>query len=587
MTTFDILTSKPAMATALGLMLLPAAAIVTWQVAPDLFGGGSRPEAASTELRLRPAPQGDRTPANKRRADTVRVSPTAPQRARSAQTRIPFAEADRSIAVEPVAVPPVLTEAPVLTQNDERSPVFSDGGFKSVTAEPVSTFSSDVDTASYARVRRAILDGQLPPRDMVRAEEMVNAFDYDYPVPEAGGAPFSVSTSLVASPWSEGAQLLHIGVQGLVVPEDERKAANLVFLIDTSGSMNAPDKLPLLRRSFQLLLSKLGEKDTVSIVTYAGSSAVVLEPTPASAREKIVSALENLRAGGGTAGANGIRTAYDLARRSFVEDGTNRVMLATDGDFNVGLSNPAALADLIAKERESGVYLSVLGFGRGNLRDDVMQKLAQNGNGIAAYIDTLAEARRVMVTQSGSTLMPIADDLKLQVEFNPAAVSQYRLVGYETRALAREDFNDDKVDAGDIGSGHSVTAIYEILPVGVAQPGVDPLRYGERREAVPVEPATELGFVKLRYKGPGATRSKLVSQPIGTNAVALGEASTAVRFATAVAGFAQKLRGVRQMDDLEWTTIAQSARAALGADTDGRRAEFARLVDLVALMKAN
>ncbi len=461
-------------------------------------------------------------------------------------------------------------------------------GFQTVVQQPVSTFSADVDTASYARMRRAILAGQVPPPQMIRTEEVVNAFDYDYPAPEDREVPFRATTTLTDSPWTEGAQLLHIGVQGYDLPPDDRPQANLVFLIDASGSMAAADKLPLLKRSLEMLLGQLAPEDTVAIVVYAGDAGVVLEPTPAAQADTIGAALTRIGSGGGTAGAAGIEAAYALAERAFVEGGANRVILATDGDFNVGASDPDALQRLIEEKRDSGVFLSVLGFGTGNLRDDTMQALAQAGNGTAAYIDNLREARRVLVEQVEGSLFTIAKDVKFQVEFNPTVVEQYRLIGYETRALSREDFNDDRVDAGEIGAGHSVTAIYEVLPHGV-RPAADPLRYG----AAEVPPArvdtsgraNEVAFLQMRWKAPDGVESEVVSLPVEAGgAVPFRGAPAHVRFGIAAAAFAEKLRGADGPDDLAWAEIAQLARGAIGDDPDGRRRELVELVELMAAM---
>ncbi|MGI9353932.1 MAG: vWA domain-containing protein [Rhizobiaceae bacterium] len=460
---------------------------------------------------------------------------------------------------------------------------FDDNAVKSVSKVPVSTFSIDVDTAAYSRVRRALAGGSLPPKDMVRVEEMVNYFSYDYPLPETREQPFKPTVTIMPAPWNETTQLMHIGIKGFDVPQSTQPKANLVFLLDVSGSMRSADKLPLLIKSFRLLLKKLNPEDTVSIVTYAGRSATVLEPTKASDRNKIIAALENLRAGGSTAGAQGIEQAYKLAQQNFVDGGVNRVMLATDGDFNVGISDPRQLKDFIARKRKSGIFLSVFGFGTGNYNDALMQSLAQNGNGTAAYIDTLLEARKALVEEAGGTLFPIATDVKIQMEFNPARIAEYRLIGYETRALKREDFNNDKIDAGDIGSGHTVTAIYELTPVGSDAVLNTPLRYKKKpEEAAAVNVSDELGFLKMRYKLPSESKSKLIETPItGTLAVdAFEAASQDARFSVAVAGFGQKLRGNDALDGWGWDAIAKAAKDASGGDLFGYRNEFAQLVRL-------
>ncbi|WP_246660081.1 VWA domain-containing protein [Rhizobium sp. FKL33] len=451
---------------------------------------------------------------------------------------------------------------------------------KRVAEEPVSTFSIDVDTASYAYARRMLLDGALPPPDAVRPEEMINYFRYDWPAPASPEEPFRATATVMPTPWNTGTELLHIGLRGYQLSAAQRKPANLVFLIDVSGSMDEPDKLPLLKTAFRMLVDTLTPEDKVSVVTYAGASGVALESTSVRDKAKILAAIDALGAGGSTAGAQGIETAYALAEKSFVKDGVNRVLLATDGDFNVGASSDDALKSLIAAKRKSGVYLSVLGFGSGNYNDGLMQALAQNGNGQAAYIDTLAEAEKALSQDAMSALFPIAEDVKIQVEFNPARVSEYRLIGYETRALNREDFNDDKVDAGEIGSGHEVTAIYEITPKGSPATRIDDLRYGAPDAAKPA--SDELAFVKLRYKRPGEKESRLSSFPVMAGAAlkSVDAASTDARFSVAVAAFARKLRGDPDLSDYGWDQVRALAEAARGADPFGYRAEFIRLVSI-------
>ena len=371
---------------------------------------------------------------------------------------------------------------------------------------------------------------------------------------------------------------MHIGIKGYVPPAAERPRSNIVLLIDTSGSMNAPDKLPLLINSFRLLLDTLGEDDTVSIVTYAGSAGTLLEPTPASEKARIEAAFDRLRAGGSTAGAAGLRLAYDKARESYDEDAVNRVILATDGDFNVGFSSPDEMKRFVEKERKSGVFLSVLGFGRGNYNDALMQALAQNGNGVAAYIDTFAEARKVLADEAGGALVPIASDVKIQVEFNPATISEYRLIGYETRALAREDFNDDAVDAGDINSGHTVTAIYEITPKGSPAEMIDPLRYGEA-QTVSESGSDEYAYLKIRHKKPGADESTLQTRAVGADDAVddMAAASDDTRFAVAVAALGQKLRGQSQVAGYGYDDVIALANGAKGEDSFGYRGEFVGL----------
>ena len=461
---------------------------------------------------------------------------------------------------------------------------FDEQRLKVVAEEPVSTFSVDVDTASYSYVRRMLEDGMVPEPDAVRVEELINYFPYDYPAPENAEVPFRPSLAVYPTPWNPATQLIHIGIKGYEPPATEDRPSNLVFLIDTSGSMDEADKLPLLKRAFSLLVEQLSGNDTISIVAYAGSAGVVLEPTRATEKATILAALDGLWAGGSTAGAEGIELAYRLAEDNLVQGGVNRVILATDGDFNVGIDNPEELERFIAARRDR-VSLSVLGFGQGNLGDDTMQALAQNGNGNASYISSFSEARKVLVEEIGGTLQTIAQDVKVQVEFNPAVVSEYRLIGYETRALNREDFNNDKVDAGDIGAGHTVTAIYEITPAGSDAALVDPLRYGT--EPTPVAAASdEIAFLRIRYKQPGQATSQLIEQPITQELVAadVDAVSEDFRFAAAVAAFGQKLRGSIHAA-MSWDAIIDLARDARGEDEGGYRSEFLNLARTAALLK--
>jgi len=449
-----------------------------------------------------------------------------------------------------------------------------------VTAEdPVSTFSIDVDTASYGVVRDALNNGALPPADAVRVEEMVNYFDYAYPGPENRTAPFQASVRVYPTPWNKDTKILHIGIKGFDLPKASRPRANLVFLIDTSGSMAEPNKLPLLIRSFHLLVDQLKADDSVAIVAYAGSAGVVLEPTPGSQKAKIMAALDQLEAGGSTAGGEGIRMAYKLAESSFIKGAVNRVLLATDGDFNVGITDPNALEDFVTRERETGVYLTCLGFGNDNYKDATMQKLAQAGNGNAAFIDTLNEARKVFVDQISGTLFTIANDVKIQIEFNPARVAEYRLIGYETRLLNRTDFNNDKVDAGDIGSGTTVTALYEITPVGSRAQMSDPLRYGKPAKG---DPNGEYAFLRIRYKLPGEKVSKLIERPVGNadETATFAKVSDDMRFAAAVAGTAQLLRHDPYIKDFDYDRAIEIANNAKGKDEFGYRAEFVQLLRL-------
>ena len=446
------------------------------------------------------------------------------------------------------------------------------------TAEqPVSTFSIDVDTASYSNVRRFLTDGNLPPRDAVRVEELINYFDYGYPMPAGREEPFKPFVALAPSPWSKDRQILHIGLQGYDIPRAEQPPLNLVFLIDTSGSMSGPDRLPLAKKAMDILIGQLRPQDRVSMVAYAGSAGAVLSPTSGREKLRMRCAMEALHSGGSTAGGQGLALAYALAQQNFDKDAVNRVILLTDGDFNVGIADPSKLKDFVADKRKTGIYLSVYGFGRGNYNDVMMQALAQNGNGTAAYIDTLDEGRKVFRDDFSGSLFPIADDVKIQVEFNPALVSEYRLIGYETRMLNREDFNNDQVDAGEVGSGTSVTALYEITPVGAA-PSADPLRYQSARPSA--APSGELAFLKVRYKLPGEATSRLIDRPItrADAAPSLAAAPEATRWAVAVAAFGQKLRGDPWLaTDFDWRSVISLAQDARGRDEFGSRAEFVKL----------
>ncbi|MGD9476424.1 vWA domain-containing protein [Shinella sp. G-2] len=472
---------------------------------------------------------------------------------------------------------------PVPEEDRERFASADPNPVKSVATDPVSTFSADVDTASYSYVRRSLLGGSLPDAEAVRVEEMVNYFPYDWKGPETAEKPFNATVTVMPTPWNKDTELLHIGIKGFDKVPAQQPSANLVFLIDVSGSMDEADKLPLLKSAFRLLVGKLKDTDTVSIVTYAGEAGVVLEPTQAKEREKILDAIDNLQPGGSTAGAEGIETAYKLAQKAFKTDGVNRVMLATDGDFNVGPASDEDLKRIIEERRKSGIFLSVLGFGRGDYNDGMMQTLAQNGNGTAAYIDTLAEAQKALVEEAGASLFPIAKDVKFQIEFNPERIAEYRLIGYETRILNREDFNNDKVDAGDIGSGHRVTAIYEVTPKGSPAVLNDPLRYGKGEAAeAAATGSSELAFLKMRWKKPDGDTSELVTMPVtDANAVAdVDAASNDIRFSVAVAAFGQKLKGVSALQDYAYGSILGLAEATRGNDPFGYRAEFLKLVQL-------
>jgi Ca-activated chloride channel family protein len=468
---------------------------------------------------------------------------------------------------QPVVAPP---EA-----NTENYSEFEDNGIVRTAQNAVSTFSIDVDTGSYSNVRRMLAQGRLPPKDAVRVEEMINYFDYGYAGPADRSQPFAVSTELAPAPWDRKRLLMHVGIQGYAVPVSEIPASNLVLLIDTSGSMSDPNKLPLLKEAFRQMVPQLRAQDRVSIVVYAGSAGLVLPPTPGDRHGEILDALGRLEAGGSTNGGEGIELAYAMAKQGFIEGGVNRIVLATDGDFNVGIYDPRALETRVEQGRESGVALTTLGFGQGNYNDALAEKLADVGNGNHAYIDTLMEARKVLVEEMSSTLLTIASDVKIQVEFNPAQVAEYRLIGYENRALAREDFNNDQVDAGEIGAGHDVTAIYELCLVGMGCESSDPMRYAA--PALPAGKAQELAFLKLRYKQPGNDRSVLMERPVTRRDVKL-EAGENLRFAAAVAAYADLLRGGQNMKGFGWDQVETLARSARGSDPWGYRGEFLQLL---------
>lgn len=456
--------------------------------------------------------------------------------------------------------------------------------FVSVRLSPLSTFAVDVDTASYSNVRRFIAQGSKPPAGAVRIEELLNYFDYEYETPR-GGAPFGVYTELSTTPWASDHQLLHIGIQGERITAEMLPPRNLVFLLDVSGSMDDPNKLPLLKRSMSALLETMGEKDTVSIVVYAGASGMVLPPTSAEERGKIYDALQRLEAGGSTNGGEGIELAYRAAQENFRGDGVNRVILATDGDFNIGTTSQSELVRLIEKKRNSGVFLTVLGFGMGNYKDSTLEQLADKGNGNYAYIDSFAEARKVLVEEGGATMVTIAKDVKIQVEMNPEYVGAYRLVGYENRALRAEDFNDDAKDAGEIGAGHTVTALYEILTPEQAarQITVDDLRY-KRPDGSRIEERGskigrgEIATVKLRYKTPQGQRSRLLEVPVKADVRAPRETSDAFRFSAAVASFGMLLRDSEYKGDTSYGKVRRLAQDALGQDPHGHKHEFLELV---------
>ena len=467
--------------------------------------------------------------------------------------------------------------------NTENYNRIDDNPFHRVGNDPLSTFSIDVDTASYSNMRRFITQGQLPPKDAVRIEELINYFTYNYPQP-TGNRPFSVTTEVTAAPWNPQHKLVQVGLQGKRLESETLPPSNLVFLIDVSGSMGEPNKLPLVKQSLKLLVNKLSPKDRVSLVVYAGNAGVVLPATPGSQKTKILAAIDRLEAGGSTAGGQGIELAYKIAKQNFLKSGNNRVILATDGDFNVGVSSDAELTRLIEQKRDQGIFLTVIGFGTGNYKDGKMEQLADKGNGNYAYIDTLLEAKKVLVNDIRGTLFTIAKDVKIQVEFNPAKVQAYRLIGYENRLLQNQDFNDDKKDAGEIGAGHSVTALYEIIPTDmksdVKLPEVDPLRY-QRSGVTAIDTANnEMMLVKLRYKLPQDSTSQLITQTIKDSEFNANlTPSTNLRFAAAIATFGMILRDSEYKGNANYDLVMKLATQGQGEDQEGYRGEFIRLVE--------
>lgn len=451
--------------------------------------------------------------------------------------------------------------------------------FLASTQNPLSTFSIDVDEAAYSNVRRYLQNGSTPPSGAVRIEEMINYFDYSYPKPK-NGDPFTVSTEISECPWNPQHKLVHIGLQGKEIPVDNLPPSNMVFLIDVSGSMDEPNKLPLVQASMNMLVDQLREKDKIAIVVYAGNAGLVLPSMSGINKIKIKEAIDNLEAGGSTAGGEGILLAYKTARDNFIQDGNNRIILATDGDFNIGISSDDELVRLIEKERKSGVFLSVLGYGMGNYKDNKMQQLADKGNGNHSYIDNINEARKVLVNEFGSTLFTIAKDVKIQIEFNPAKVQAYRLIGYENRVLAAEDFNDDTKDAGELGSGHTVTALYEIIPVGVKDEfikSVDLLKYQSNDRKI-VNNSGEIMTIKLRYKKPDEEISKLITHTVIDEHIAISNTSDNFRFSAAVAEFGMLLRNSEYKQQGSYNQVINLAKSAKGTDEEGYRAEFIRLV---------
>jgi Ca-activated chloride channel homolog len=522
-------------------------------------------------------------------SDSSRAAQTAAETGRILDRAVGFGGGIAGGLHQPTLLPPAAAPAPYFP--GRYNPSFHTEGydhldenpFRRVSADPLSTFSIDVDTASYANVRRFLNSGAMPPPGAVRIEELINYFRFDYPKP-TGDAPFSITTELAICPWNTQHRIALIGLQGREIPENEVSPRNLVFLIDVSGSMTPPDKLPLVRTAMRMLTDVLTARDRVAIVVYAGNSGLVLPSTPGDHKVTIHRAIAELEAGGSTNGGAGIRLAYRIAREHFIKGGVNRVVLATDGDFNVGVTSQDELVRLIEEERASGVFLSVLGVGTGNVKDSTMEKLADKGNGNYAYLDSLHEARKVLVREAGATLVTIAKDVKIQVEFNPAAVSAYRLIGYENRILKHEDFNDDKKDAGEIGSGHSVTALYEIVPAGVPidLPSVDPLKYQAPSQPARSTSSDELVTIKLRYKAPDGDTSRLLSRTLRSQP---GTLTANLGFASAVAEVGMLLRGSKHAGSAEFSGAVARASKFRGVDSEGYRAEFIKLAELASSLR--
>jgi Ca-activated chloride channel homolog len=489
--------------------------------------------------------------------------------------------ASQNLSGSSLLTPAAKTDSELVAPTGESYKSIVDNQFYTADRQPLSTFSIDVDAASYSNVRRYINEGQLPPKDAVRIEEMVNYFPYDYPQP-TGDKPFSINTEVANAPWNPQHKLVQIGVQGKKISMEKLPPSNLVFLLDVSGSMSEPNKLPLLKASLKLLVNELRPTDKVAIVVYAGNAGLVLPSTPGSQKSKIIAALDKLEAGGSTAGGEGIVQAYKVARDNFLKTGNNRVILATDGDFNVGVSSDDELVKLIEQERKSGVFLTVLGLGMGNIKDSKMEQLADKGNGNYAYLDSIMEANKVLVKEVGSTLFTIAKDVKIQVEFNPKQVQAYRLIGYENRVLANKDFKDDKKDAGELGAGHAVTALYEVIPVGVKSD----LKFGKPttsdaadRDTQITATSPELMQVRLRYKAPKSDTSQLLTSKVENKSLAINTASNNLKFASAVAAYGMNLRNSPYKGKTDYNTVLELANQSKGSDLDGYRSEFIRLVE--------
>ncbi|MEN0050610.1 MAG: von Willebrand factor type A domain-containing protein [Bacteroidota bacterium] len=528
-----------------------------------VIGYGKQKKKNSTAARSRTSPKRRKSQAAKKRENiSVRGSRSATAHMKTNTTT------PQTRSIEP-------------THNTEDYDQINENRFYQVQNEPQSTFSIDVDAASYSNMRRFLNNGQLPPKDAVRIEEMINYFDYDYPTPKSD-QPFEVITEVSDCPWASEHRLLHIGLQGQKIDMEDLPPSNIVFLIDVSGSMSYENKLPLLKSSFELLVNELRPEDRVAIVTYAGSSGLVLPSTKGNEKDKMLQAINNLRSGGGTAGARGIKLAYQIAQENFLKDGNNRVILATDGDFNIGQSSDAELVELIEEKRESGVFLTVLGYGMGNYKDNKMQKLANKGNGNHAYIDNLMEANKVLVSEFGGTMFTIAKDVKIQIEFNPNKVAGYRLIGYENRLLDNEDFEDDTKDAGELGAGHTVTALYEIIPTSIKSEylkGKSQLKYQETTVKESSKDATEIATVALRYKAPKGTTSKLIEQKVKDSNNALANTSNNFRFSIAVAEFGMLLRDSEFKGTANYEEAIELAKKSKGLDRKGYRSEMIELIE--------
>ncbi len=486
-------------------------------------------------------------------------------------------------AINPSSADETLEAESARVFNTEEYAELKENEFENTQEKPLSTFSIDVDKASYSNVRRFLNQNQLPPKNAVRIEELINYFKYDYPQP-TGEHPFTVQTELSQCPWNKEHQLIHIGIQGKSIDYNRLSPSNLVFLVDVSGSMEDPNKLPLVKSSLKMLVQSLGQKDRISLVAYGGSAGLVLPSTSCEDKEAIEDAIDRLNAGGSTAGGEGIQLAYAVAKENLIAGGNNRVILATDGDFNVGVTDPTALLELINKKRNERIYLTICGFGTGNYKDGRMEEISNKGNGNYFYIDNIQEAKKVFVTEMRANLFTIAKDVKIQVEFNPAVVQSYRLIGYEDRLLKKEDFNNDKKDAAELGAGHTVTALYEIVPVG-ATATVDPLRYQQKTKTAPSElNKDELMLLKLRYKPINSEESKLIKQVVQNKATSLDRASENFRFATAVAGFGMLLRGSENSGHFTYADDLILAKAAASLDEEGYRAECIKLIETASLL---